>query len=73
LSGHEPCAKILKMVTPTKFLSQVKTELKQVTWPTKADVVRLTTLVVAISLVVGAYIGVLDLFFTKLVELIIKK
>lgn len=59
--------------SPVKFLKEVKSELKQVTWPTKKDVTRLTSIVVAISLVVGIYIGILDFVFTKLIQLVVKR
>ena len=54
--------------SPVKFLKEVKAELKQVTWPAKKEVIKLTGMVVAISLIVGVYIGALDFIFTKLVE-----
>lgn len=60
-------------VNPAKFLLEVKAELLKVTWPTKAQVIRLTGVVVAISLLVGLYIGALDLIFTKLVEFVVKR
>lgn len=53
------------------FLNQVKTELYNVTWPTRKQIIRLTVIVVAISLIVGLYLGVVDYFFTTLLELII--
>ena len=55
------------------FFKEVKSELKQVTWPTKQEVTRMTTAVVIISLVAGIYLGLLDFGFTKLIELIVKK
>jgi len=58
---------------PVKFLKEVKSELRQVTWPTKKEVVRLTGMVVAISLIVGVYIGALDFIFTKLVEFAVRR
>lgn len=57
--------------SPVKFLKEVRTELNQVTWPTRKEVIRLTGAVVLISLIVGAYIGALDLVFTRLVQLVI--
>ncbi len=56
----------------TKFLKEVQTELKKVTWPTREQALRLTGIVVGVSLVVGLYIGVLDYGLTKLVGLIVK-
>ncbi|RJP45767.1 MAG: preprotein translocase subunit SecE [Armatimonadetes bacterium] len=55
-----------------RFLGEVGEELKKVTWPTKNHVKRLTVAVVAISLIVGAYLGSLDFIFTKMLEFLIK-
>jgi preprotein translocase subunit SecE len=55
------------------FLAEVKTELTKVTWPKKNDTLRLTFVVLAISAVVGAFVGGLDFLFTKLLALIITR
>jgi len=55
------------------FLSEVKSEISKVTWPTRDEVTKLTLIVVAVSLIVGLYLGGLDYLFTKLLELIIYK
>ncbi len=60
------------MASPVTFLRETKEELDKVTWPKQQDVVRLTILVVAISLLVGIYIGGLDFLFTNVVSMIIK-
>lgn len=49
-----------------RFLREVRSEMERVTWPTKDQTVRLTTLVIALTLAVGLYIGALDTVFTKL-------
>ena len=56
----------------TKFLKEVQAELKKVVWPTREQAVRLTMIVVGVSLVVGVYIGMLDYGLTKLVGLIVR-
>jgi len=56
----------------TKFLKEVQTELKKVTWPTREQAIRLTGIVVGVSLVVGLYIGVLDYGLTKLIGLVVR-
>jgi preprotein translocase subunit SecE len=56
----------------TKFLKEVQTELKKVVWPTRPQALRLTVLVVGVSLVVGLYIGVLDYVLTKIVEMVVR-
>lgn len=60
------------MVSPLGFLSQTREELKKVTWPSTNEVVRLTFVVVAVSLMVGMFIGALDFVFAKIVELLVK-
>lgn len=53
------------------FFSEVKLELAKVTWPTKDEVIRLTLVVIAISTIVGIYVGGVDYLFTKILELVI--
>jgi len=60
------------MATPIGFLSEVKDELKKVVWPTRQEIIRLTVVVIAISLLVGLFLGALDFIFTKLIEIIIR-
>ena len=63
----------MPQISPAKFFTEVKAELSKVTWPTKDQVIRLTTVVIIISLVVGLFIGGLDFIFTKAVELVVQK
>lgn len=52
-------------LNPAKFFNEVKSELEKVTWPTKQQVIKLTLVVVVISLIVGFFLGGLDFIFTK--------
>jgi len=58
---------------PVGFLKEVRNELKKVTWPTREQVIKLTIVVVVISLVFGIYIGGLDLVLTQATGLILNK
>ncbi|MBI2622618.1 MAG: preprotein translocase subunit SecE, partial [Candidatus Levybacteria bacterium] len=58
--------------SPATFLKETREELKKVTWPTQQEVVRLTTIVIIVSLIVGLLIGAMDFLFTKTMETIIK-
>ena len=51
-----------------RYLNESWAELKKVAWPTRETVVRLTLLVIAVSIVVGVYIGVLDVVFNRTIE-----
>jgi len=50
------------------FFRSIAGELRKVTWPTREETQRLTSLVVAVSLAVGLSLGALDYFFTNLVN-----
>ena len=54
-----------------KFLNEVKIELAKVVWPKRDEVVKLTLIVIIISVLIGAYIGALDFIFTKIVEYLV--
>lgn len=56
-------------IQPMVF-SGIFEELKKVSWPSKKDTFRLTAVVIIISLIVGAYIGIIDVLFAKILELL---
>ena len=53
-----------------RYLDEVWSELKKVSWPTRDQVRNLTVLVFAISLVVGVYITELDTVFRGFISVI---
>lgn len=54
------------------FSSAIIEELRKVTWPTKKETIRLTGVVIGISLIIGLYIGIIDVLLTKVLEIITK-
>lgn len=58
---------------PLLFIKEVHSELLKIVWPTKTEVIKLTMIVIAASIVIGLYIGGLDLILTKVTDLIIKR
>lgn len=58
--------------SPVSFLREARDELSKVVWPTKQEVVRLTFVVIAISLVVGLFLGGLDFVFVKIIGTVVK-
>jgi len=60
------------MTTPTTFLKEVQTELSKVVWPTREQTIKLTLLVIAISVAVGLFIGGLDIIFIKIVDTLLR-
>ena len=58
--------------TPVVFLKETRDELKKVVWPTRDEVIRLTTVVIIISIIVGVFLGGIDYILTNLLTLIVK-
>jgi preprotein translocase subunit SecE len=56
----------------TNFIKETRRELTKVTWPNRAEIVQMTSLVIVVSLAVGAYIGILDFSFSKLLAAILQ-
>ncbi len=59
--------------TPVNFLREVQEELKKVVWPTREETIRLTGVVILVSLFVGLFLGGADFILTKLIELVVIK
>jgi len=60
------------MTTPVTFVRQAYDELKQVVWPTRKEIIRLTSIVIILSVMMGLYIGGLDWIFTQAIQLLLK-
>jgi preprotein translocase subunit SecE len=54
-----------------KFLSDVKAELKKVTWPTKEQTVKQMGVVLAIVAITGIFLGIVDVGLSEMVKLVI--
>lgn len=59
------------MATPVTFLKEVRLELNKVEWPSRRDTLRLTGVVIAISVAVGLFIGLWDFIFFKIMEILL--
>jgi len=58
---------------PVVFLNEVKTELAKVIWPTKQETIKLTIIVIVISLIIGVYIGGIDFILTNITDFLLKR
>jgi preprotein translocase subunit SecE len=56
------------MTSPIGFFRETQDELKKVTWPTRNEVIRLTVVVIIVSVGIGLYIGALDFVFTNILQ-----
>lgn len=54
-----------------EFLKGSREELRKVNWPTRKETIRLTAFVIIFSLIVAAFLGILDIFFLKILDKVI--
>ena len=51
-----------------QFLSEVKGEVKKVTWPSKKEAMGGTAVVLVVVLIMAVFLGVVDLLLSKIIE-----
>lgn len=61
------------MQTIVSFLQESWSELGKVVWPTRKQAVRLTAVVLAVTLGVAAFTAALDYLFTQVLGLLVQK
>ena len=54
----------------TEYIKDTQAEMKHVNWPTREQTVRFTLMVIVVSLVVAALLGLSDFVFSKLLTLL---
>jgi len=50
------------------YLKDTKAEMRHVTWPTKAETINYTVIVLSISIGTGLFLGLLDFLFSRGLE-----
>lgn len=58
---------MLRRLEPS-FIANIVSELRKVTWPTFAETRHLTLVVAIVAVVVGAFLGGVDLLFGWVIE-----
>ena len=49
------------------FLSEVRVELKKVTWPSRQDTISSTGVVLVVVFIISFYLGFIDILLSKMV------
>ncbi len=53
------------MIALKKFLQEVREQLEQISWPNRAEVSRLTIVVLFVTIIASIIFGGIDFLFTK--------
>lgn len=62
----------VKSLPNNNFATDVIEELKKVSWPNRKETIRLTAVVIAISLIIGIYIGIIDVLLANGLDIVTK-
>ena len=54
-----------------RIIGEVVGELRRVTWPTWEETLRLSLMVIAVAAAVGAFLGLVDLGFARVMRLLL--
>jgi len=54
----------------TEYIKDTRAEMNHVNWPTRAETIRFTVMVIAVSLGVAILLGIADFVFGKLLTLL---
>ena len=63
---------IINLMNPVQYFKETLAELKQVQWPSRQKTAQLSAIVVAVSILMAAYVGALDFGFANLLTYLIK-
>lgn len=60
-----------RRVFNVRIFGEVVGELRRVTWPTRQETMRLTLMVISVSIVIGIFLGLVDLGFSRLLNVLL--
>ena len=60
-------------IGPVQFMKEVVAELRKVNWPTRAETIKLTAVVIAVSVIVGGFIGGLDILLLNITSTVFRR
>ena len=56
----------------TAFLTEVKTEVKKVSWPSRKETTGGTVVVLIAVLIIASFLGIVDISLSKIVKILIQ-
>jgi preprotein translocase subunit SecE len=62
-----------KLAEARAFFTEVRSELKKVTWPSRKEVYSTTLVVIATSILFGFYLWGLDIVFSRVMSLVLAR
>ena len=54
-----------------QFIKEFRVEMRKVTWPSRKEIIASTGVVLVVTLIISLYLGLTDLFLSKLLRLLL--
>ncbi len=54
-----------------QFLTEVKVELKKISWPLRKETVASTSVVLVLVIIISAFLGLVDMSLSRIVKIIL--
>ena len=70
--GGDSCRDIIKITKVQGFIGEVVAELKKVSWSTRRELADSTLIVIFSALILGLFVGVIDIVLSKGISLIVR-
>jgi preprotein translocase subunit SecE len=55
----------------SRYIREVRAEVRKVTWPSRDDVMRMTSVVLVVLLVASIFLAIVDYGFSRLMQFVI--
>ncbi len=55
-----------------RFLRETRSEVRKVVWPTRREALNMTAIVLGVTILMAAALGIVDWLFTKLFALVVR-
>jgi len=55
-----------------RFVGETVSELRRVTWPNREETTRLTIMVISVAVAIGIFLGLVDLVFSRIFDLVLR-
>ena len=71
--GSLMCYYLCHMFKVIDFFKEVRVELAKVVWPSREQTIKLTIMVIVVTLIVGFFIGGIDFLLAKFTEYLLNR
>ncbi len=62
---------VVRRALTLRYFGDIVSELRRVVWPSRQETTRLTIMVIAVAAVIGLFLGIVDMGFSRLMGVVL--